>query len=120
MPLPVGTVTFVLADTGDQYRAVDHQQAVCAAAGACVGLAWVVLGTAGVAGAAGAIAAGVAPLLHSAFRKSFHFWPPSVPAACAALYFALHSCMVTAWADEDATSAAKPAVTPANNKRFIG
>ena len=30
---------------------------------------------------------------HCALRKSFHFAPLSVPAAFAALYLALHSCM---------------------------
>src|SRR6476620_12761100 len=39
----------------------------------------------------GAAAAGVAPAPHSALRKSFHFLSPSVPAALAALYWALHS-----------------------------
>src|SRR6202012_3388142 len=36
---------------------------------------------------------------HSALRKSFHFWPLSVPAVCAALYLALHSFIVSALAD---------------------
>src|SRR5947207_801760 len=53
---------------------------------------------AGAAGAAGAAAAGVASAAHWALRKSFHFWPPRVPASLAALYFALHSCMVSACA----------------------
>src|SRR5436305_8793983 len=50
-------------------------------------------------GAAGAVAgAAAASPPHSALRKSFHFWPPSVPALCAALYLALHSCIVSACA----------------------
>jgi hypothetical protein len=57
-------------------------------------------------GAAGAPAAGAlvgsaaAPLPHSAFRKSFHFIPFSVPDSCAALYLALHSFIVRACAPE--------------------
>src|SRR4051812_20180556 len=48
----------------------------------------------GAASAAAGVAAASDP--HSALRKSFHFWPLSVPAVCAALYFALHSGMVSA------------------------
>src|SRR5437870_5453557 len=40
-------------------------------------------GAAGAAGAA-AVGAGVASAPHWALRKSFHFWPPSVPAVLAA------------------------------------
>ena len=43
-------------------------------------------------GAAAGVAAASAP--HSALRKSFHF--SLLPAAWAALYFALHSCIVSA------------------------
>lgn len=56
----------------------------------------------GVAAGAGALAAGAGLAAvealdpHSAFRKSFHFIPFKVPADCAALYLALHSCMVSA------------------------
>src|SRR5271166_1839364 len=50
------------------------------------------------AGAAAGAAAVVASAAHWALRKSFHFWPFSVPASLAALYFALHSCMVSACA----------------------
>src|SRR5205085_3567927 len=48
--------------------------------------------------AAVVVVAGVAAvsLPHCAFRKSFHFWLFNVPAVCAALYLALHSCMVSA------------------------
>src|SRR5579871_6493538 len=66
------------------------------------------------AGAAGA-AAGVASAAHWALRKSFHFWPFSVPASLAALYFALHSCIVSAWLGAVAANAAKPATAAAHN-----
>src|SRR5690349_10634097 len=60
------------------------------------------------AGFAVVVAAGVAAasVPHSALRKSFHFMPLSVPAVCAALYFALHSCIVSACADVLAIAAA--------------
>ncbi|HEV2100964.1 MAG TPA: hypothetical protein VGR45_18810, partial [Stellaceae bacterium] len=45
---------------------------------------------------------------HSAFLKSFHFMPFSVPASCAALYLALHSLAVSAWADGAAMQANAP------------
>src|ERR1700744_93649 len=51
-------------------------------------------------GAAGAAAAASVP--HCALRKSLHFWPFSEPSALAALYFALHSDMLSAWAGETA------------------
>src|SRR6266566_3224180 len=57
-------------------------------------------GAAGAAGAAAGAAAGVASAPHCALRKSFHFWPLSVPAVLAAWYFALHSCAVSACAGE--------------------
>src|SRR4051794_354191 len=65
------------------------------------------------AGAAAGTAAGVAAASdpHSALRKSFHFWPLSVPAVCAALYFALHSCMVSACAGIAANMAKPSAAT---------
>ena len=65
---------------------------------------------AGAAPAAGAfVGAAEASAPHSAFRKSFHFIPFSVPAACAALYLALHSFIVRACAVE--TCAANIAAT---------
>src|ERR1700710_1316490 len=69
-------------------------------AGAAAGAAAVFGAAAGFASAAFGAAAGVAAASdpHSALRKSFHFWPLRVPAVCAALYFALHSCIVSAWA----------------------
>src|SRR5665213_3294046 len=77
------------------------------------GLASASFGAAGAAGAAaGAAAASAAQL---ALRKSFHFWPLSVPASLAALYFALHSCMVRACAGAAATSAANPAAANVHN-----
>ena len=60
-------------------------------------------------------AAGVASAAHSALRKSFHFWPFSVPASLAALYFALHSCMVSACAGALTANAAKLAPAIAHN-----
>src|SRR5437868_13880014 len=65
----------------------------------------------GSAAGAGAAAAGAAAASapHWAFRKSFHFWPPSVPADFAAWYLALHSCAVRAFAgDVVIANAAKP------------
>src|SRR5262249_36861619 len=56
--------------------------------------------------AAGA-AAGVASAAHWGLRKSFHFWPVSVPPALAAWYLALHSCAVRACAGADITNAAR-------------
>ena len=46
-------------------------------------------------GAAGWVAAAVEP--HSSFRNWFQVFPLSVPADFAALYFALHSCIVSAF-----------------------
>src|SRR6516225_7226848 len=79
-------------------------------AGAAEGAVLASFGAAG-AGAAAGGAAGVASAAHSAFRKSFHVWPFSVPASLAALYFALHSCMVSACAGAVTANAAK--LTPA-------
>ncbi len=79
--------------------------AVLGVAGTTEGLVVVVVvGFAGRAGAAAGLvaaagaSAGVADASapHSALRKSFHFMPLSVPAVCAALYLALHSCIVRA------------------------
>src|ERR1700675_1143005 len=69
----------------------------------------------GAAGAAAGAAAGVAAASaeHWAFRKSFHFWPLSVPAVLAAWYFALHSCVVRACAGAVATNA--PATAKVHN-----
>src|SRR5437016_3036327 len=88
-----------------------------AAAGAASFLACLVasFGAAGAAGAgAAAVGAGVASAPHCALRKSFHFWPPRVPAALAAWYLALHSCEVSACAGE-AAAKAKPASAAAQN-----
>src|SRR3954451_4338184 len=62
------------------------------------------------AGAAAGVAAGAAAASapHCALRKSFHFWPASVPAVLAAWYFALHSCAVRACAGDVAANAANP------------
>lgn len=46
-------------------------------------------------GAAGWVAAEVEP--HSSFRNWFQVFPLSVPADFAVLYFALHSCIVSAF-----------------------
>ena len=43
---------------------------------------------------------------HCALRKSFHFMPLRVPASFAALYLALHSCIVSACADVTSNAAA--------------
>ena len=51
----------------------------------------------------------VPPSPHWALRKSFHFNPPSVPAVCASLYFALHSRAVRAWAGAPAATSAPAA-----------
>jgi hypothetical protein len=48
-----------------------------------------------VAAAAGAAAAFAS---HSDLRKAFHFMPPRFPADFVALYLALQSCMLNAWA----------------------
>src|SRR5437762_4734725 len=73
------------------------------------GFAAAAFGSAGAAGAAAAgAAAGVASAPHWALRKSFHFWPLSVPAVLAAWYFALHSCVVRACAGDMAANAANP------------
>src|SRR5665213_3131863 len=66
----------------------------------------------GAAGAAAGVAVASAP--HSALRKSFHFWPLSVPAVLASLYFALHSDMLKACAGMVA-NAAKPDTATAHN-----
>src|SRR5215475_12050290 len=55
-----------------------------------------------VAGAPAEVGDAVGP--HSALRKSFHFIPFDVPADCAALYFALHSFIVRALAEDIATT----------------
>src|SRR5882757_1220495 len=66
------------------------------------------------AGAAAGVAVASAP--HWALRKSFHFWPLSVPAVLAAWYFALHSCAVRACAGADAVSMAKPDTAAAHSR----
>src|SRR6478752_7545893 len=67
-------------------------------------------------GIAAGAAAGVASAAHWALRKSFHFMLPSVPSFLAAWYFALHSCVVSAFAGAVAANAAKPDSTTAHNK----
>src|SRR5258705_5469714 len=85
------------------------------AAGAGAGAASFLASFFGAAGAAAGAAAGVASAPHWALRKSFHFWPASVPADLAAWYFALHSCAVRACAGEVAITAANPATAAAHN-----
>ena len=71
------------------------------------GCGWRAVGAAPAAGTFVGAAEASAP--HSAFRKSFHFIPFSVPASFAALYLALHSFIVRAYAVE--TCAANIAAT---------
>src|SRR6478672_3409602 len=71
---------------------------------------------AGAGAAAAGAAAGVASAAHWALRKSFHFMLPSVPSFLAAWYFALHSCVVSAFAGAVAANAAKPDSATAHNK----
>jgi len=66
----------------------------CAAVGFAGAFA---LGAGVAAGAAAGVAVASEP--HSAFLKSCHFWPLRVPDVCAALYLALHSFIVSAWAE---------------------
>src|SRR5580693_2935217 len=54
---------------------------------------------AGAGAGADAVVGAAASEPHCALRKSFHFMPLSVPASLAALYFALHSVIVSAWAE---------------------
>src|SRR3981081_350238 len=72
-------------------------------------------GAAGAGAAAVGAAAGVASAPHWALRKSFHFWPASVPSLLAAGSFARHSCAVRACAGEVAIPAANPAAAAAHN-----
>src|ERR1700761_3261259 len=99
------------------------------AAGAAVGAAGAAIGFgagaglasavgAGAAGAAAGAAAGVASAPHCALRKSFHFMLAALPSALAALYLALHSLMLSAWAGEAAVNAANPDNATAQNKYF--
>src|SRR6185437_13716193 len=76
----------------------DGNTALPVAIGAAAG------GAAAVFGAAAGVAAASVP--HCALRKSVHFWPLRLPSALAALYFALHSDMLSAWAGETAANAA--------------
>src|SRR3954447_25840645 len=86
------------------------------AAGAAAGAALAsFLASFGAAGAAVGAAAGVASAPHWALRKSFHFWPASVPSFLAAWYLALHSCAVRACAGDVAITAANPATAAAHN-----
>src|SRR4051812_29003193 len=87
-----------------------------AAAGAASFLASFAAGAG--AGAAAGAAAGVAAVASApqlALRKSFHFWPASVPAVFAAWYFALHSCVVNACTGDVAANATKPDTATAHN-----
>src|SRR5262245_58225452 len=86
--------------------------AAAAGAAALGGVVPVVAG-----GAAGAVV--VASVPHSALRKAFHVIPLSVPAACAALYFALHSCIVSACAAGATVMAATKAATHMTAQRII-
>src|SRR6202171_6100384 len=88
-----------------------------AAAGAAAGFFGLASASLGAAGAAAGVAAGAAAASapHWALRKSFHFWPLSVPAVLAAWYFALHSCAVRACAGAVAANAAKPDTATAHN-----
>src|ERR1700733_14946176 len=81
-------------------------------AGAASGFFATSFGAGAGAGAAAGVAVASAP--HSALRKSFHFWPLSVPADVASLYFALHSDMLNACAGM-AANAAKPDTATAHN-----
>src|SRR5215470_5908415 len=89
----------------------DGNTALPAAAGAAAGVAG---GSVAGAAAPAAGAAAEAPAPHSALRKSFQVFPCSVPAVCAALYFALHSFIVRARASEvGTTSNAAPSIAAA-------
>lgn len=68
-------------------------------------------------GAAGAAAAASVP--HSALRKSFHLMPLTVPEDLAALYFALHSCMVSACVGPDQAKASNAAALADIKQRRI-
>ena len=70
---------------------------------------------AGAAAGAAALASGP----HSAFRKSFHFIPLRVPAAWAALYLVLHSCIVRARTGCAIVAAATKAATQMVADRII-
>src|SRR4051794_35956452 len=86
-----------------------------AAAGAALASFLASFGAAVAGAAAVGAAAGVASAPHWALRKSFHFWPASVPSFLAAWYLALHSCAVRACAGEVAIAAANPATAAAHN-----
>src|SRR4051794_27545380 len=73
----------------------------------------VAAGLASAAGAAGAAAG--ASAAHWVLRKSFHFWPLRGLASFACLYFALHSCLVSACAGKVAANAARPETTATQN-----
>src|SRR5437764_7401995 len=79
-----------------------------AAAGGAASFFAAVAAGAGAGAAAAGAAAGAASAAHCALRKSFHFWPFSVPSFLAAWYFALHSCVVSAFAGAVTANAAKP------------
>ena len=70
---------------------------------------------AGAAAGAAALASGP----HSAFRKSFHFIPLRAPAAWAALYLVLHSCIVRACTGRAIVAAATKAATQMVADRII-
>src|ERR1700688_4619574 len=112
-PLPAVSLAYFGSTADGNVALPTGIGAAAAGFGAAAGLASAAFGAAGAAGAAavgaGAAGAAAASAAHWALRKSFHFWPLSVPAVLAAWYFALHSCAVRACAGAGATSAAKPA-----------
>src|ERR1700692_4961276 len=116
-PLPALSLAY-FGSTADGNTALPAAAGAAAGAGAAsfFGLASAAFGSAGAAGAAAAgAAAGVASAAHWALRKSFHFWPFRVPASLAALYFALHSCMLRACAGAAGPKAADPNTATAHN-----
>src|ERR1700719_667394 len=117
-PLPALSLAY-FGSTADGNTALPAGGGAAAGAGAGAASFFGLASATGAAGAAGAAAAGaaagVASAAHWALRKSFHFWPFRVPASLAALYFALHSCMLRACAGAAAAKAAKPDTATAHN-----
>src|SRR5437763_14277138 len=91
--LCAGSLAYFASSALGKTAGIDGVEAAVSDFGFFAGFASAVLGAAGVAAGVAA-----ASLPHCSLRKSFHFWPPSVPAVSAALYLALHSCMVSACA----------------------
>src|ERR1700722_14126297 len=91
------------------------------AAGAGAGAAAAGLGAGAGGGAGGGADGGAAASeAHCALRKSFHFMPFREPASLAALYFALHSVIVSAWADVPCRAmAASTAAAPMAAARIV-